>query len=147
MSALIGLAYLGLCVAVPVILVRRLGVPGPTWPLSVVFGASLFYLPLQLLGLLGLYLDASMLSLGSALSLQCAFAAMFAVVLWLQRGGRRSFVGASNEPDLPVSSRSLGASLTLLVGLGVLLGMGYPRGFEVHAYHLPIALSIFKRAP
>ncbi|EKV32795.1 hypothetical protein C882_1633 [Caenispirillum salinarum AK4] len=153
MTLIVLLAYLLLSFAGTALVLKRLGAASGVERLS--WAASLppllFFTPPLLLAYAELAGAPPSMAPGPLLAVQVVLVGLLWAAL-RARGPRRTAAGAAagpaaggTEPRAPVvlaRGTAWLAGLTFL-GAGVLLALGFPRGFEVWAYHLPIGLHIF----
>lgn len=161
MPIIIGLAFLILVVATTQVVTQfilsvedtaegRRAHRAPIW-----FGVlgTLFFLPFYLIGTLELIWATPRLSLTSLVLVQSAVTGL--VLLGHYCFARPRGVGlAPGWGSLPETGDKLNwyslggilciAGLVIFALLGVMLAVGFPRGFEVTAYHLPIAVNVFQ---
>lgn len=112
-----------------------------------------FFIPFYVLGAAELFWSFPRLSLASLIMTQTLVTgSALASGSWLarNRGMDISFVGLnlwrSNKffDFSTLGGKIAVATILIFLLLGIMLMMGFPRGFEVHAYHLPIAANIFQ---
>lgn len=115
---------------------------------SIVIFFCLFFLPFSVLGLSELVSTSSLFKI--TINRLCLFSVIFngILVFVLFR-----YKNQSSMPVYRICFVSLNIfektviyfTLSVFVFLGVLLLLGFPRGFEVWAYHLPIAINFFQK--
>jgi hypothetical protein len=142
--------YLAICLMIPLIIKNEklsFNQSGANTLLKITIGFNLFFIPFYILGLFELLLDVKVVNISYALMIQGLLCALFITFLI----NKNSFNPLS-IPGLKVFHfvfRSLINSPTRLILLALisftclLLIFSYPRGFEVHSYHLPIGLHLF----
>ncbi|WP_404379827.1 hypothetical protein [Caenispirillum salinarum] len=153
MTLLVVILYLLASLVGAVLVVRHLAGAGPLGRL--LWGAAmpplLFFTPPLLLAYAELAGAPPSMAPGPLLAVQAGLVGLLWAVLRVRRtrqtvaGTPAGLAAEGAEPRAPmVLARAAAwlAGLTLM-GAGVLLALGFPRGFEVWAYHLPIGLHIF----
>ena len=120
----------------------------------VLFISLLFFSPFYLLGALELFWGWPTISPVSLLVTETCLATASLVVLW--RSGQLTpellrEISSWRRPTKEEQSHwtrlsqvTCAATLAVFVLLGISLVFGFPRGWEVRAYHLPIAVNIFQ---
>ena len=138
--------YVGLAAGAARLLVRAGRVPaGDRWTAIVVVYFTLFFGGFHVIGLWELISGQRWVGTPAATAL---LALVAAAAYWVGQGATEpklepvALVVAPSRTGLMAKGTGLLVAL-LFVSLAVLLLLGPPRGFEVRAYHLPIALEIF----
>jgi len=116
-----------------------------------VLAALLFFLPFYILGTVGLVFGFATIRLGLLVPVQLVVAASVGLGAMRFTHSERWTVGLyggrNQAPAAPTPGLGrfaiVGAGLVYLA-LGIMVSIGFPRGFEVNAYHLPIGVKFFQ---
>ena len=109
-------------------------------------GFALFFVGFDVTGVIGLFIRGEWVNFANAGLVAAALA--LAGYAWARRRGSREAVGKS-EPLFSVPAfNGTTRFVAIVVGAGFLLVsgllvIGFPRGFEANAYHLPSAVNFF----
>ncbi|WP_020652382.1 hypothetical protein [Massilia niastensis] len=149
MSALAGVLYLLSCAFVAMRLLAAIVSPretrtGVKIQIFTTLFFIFFYTNFLLLGYISLFTGQGVVAVEYALLI--AMPVAIAVAIYLPVSQRALLHEVSVGAGALASSRIVAGTAVIFASAGVLSMFGYPRGFEVSAYHLPGAVEILRTA-
>lgn len=146
MMTLQAIIYLLCCSFLPWLLAGPRGGRNWDWPSRLAVTLLLFFVPLLLLGAVGLLWGCSLLGVGLAATLAAILAVAFGLAA---RAGSLPWKCRLETSTTRLHWESI-AAVVCVISAGLLLAglllFDFPRGYEPRAYHMPIAVNVFRTA-